>query len=472
MEALLVHDPRITPVSAEAAAAAAAAAAAGGTGGRKRGEEEGDDEEEGSDEDDEESGSSGSSGSEGEEDSEDDDEASASSCELDASATSTSNTNGKGKGTAPGLDALDTSLSLSMSSTFPPDSHEVESPRRKKRHSHHLYAPPHVGGHGQDEVCLGGPEHDHPPHLAPTTEGGEGGAAAAAATGGGGEDGGGVRLSAAAMAVGVGSFYDPEGVQGLAHYLEHMLFMGSEKYPDENAYDSFISSRGGNSNAMTECEYTVYHFEVPPASFTQTLDIFAQFFVSPLMRPEASARELEAIESEFNLSRGSDNTRCTQLMCHTSHPSHPYSRFSWGNFSSLRDAPLAAGLDIDEELRRFHQQHYTAPKMKLVLLGMEDLDTLEQTVCQTFAGVRVPSLPPSLPPSVEEGLLPAGAQRSLPPSLPPSVLEGLPPPMDESNALGWLFRIVPVRDLHQLHVTWQLPSLLQQYRAKPWEYIG
>lgn len=52
--------------------------------------------------------------------------------------------------------------------------------------------------------------------------------------------------------------------QGLAHYLEHMLFMGSSKYPDENEYDSFISKSGGGSNAFTECEYTLYHFDVLP----------------------------------------------------------------------------------------------------------------------------------------------------------------------------------------------------------------
>ena len=462
LEALLVHDPRITPVSAEAAAAAA------GRRGRERREKKGNEEEEvESDEDDEESGGSGSSGSEGDEDldsddddDDDDDEASASSCEPDASATSTSNRMG------PGLDTLDTSLSLSTSSNFPPDCHEVESPRRKKRLPHHLYPPSHVGRHGQQEDCPIGPELDRPPNLAHTTDIEEcSAAAAAAADTGGGEGGGGVRLSAAAMAVGVGSFHDPEGVQGLAHYLEHMLFMGSEKYPDENAYDSFISSRGGYSNAMTECEYTVYHFEVPPASFAKTLDIFAQFFISPLMRPEASSRELEAIESEFNLSRGNDSTRCTQLVCHTSHRSHPYSRFSWGNLSSLRDAPLAAGLDINDELRRFHRQHYTAPNMRLLLLGMEELDTFENIVCHTFAGIRAP---PSLPPSSPS----PNVQPSLPLSLPSSILDGLPPPMDETNALGWLFRIVPVRDVHQLHLTWQLPSLLQQYRAKPWEYFG
>lgn len=40
--------------------------------------------------------------------------------------------------------------------------------------------------------------------------------------------------------------------------------MGSSKYPDENEYDSFISKSGGSSNAFTECEYTLYHFDVLP----------------------------------------------------------------------------------------------------------------------------------------------------------------------------------------------------------------
>lgn len=41
-------------------------------------------------------------------------------------------------------------------------------------------------------------------------------------------------------------------MQGLSHYLEHMLFMGSEKYPDENEYDSYLTKHGGSSNAFTE----------------------------------------------------------------------------------------------------------------------------------------------------------------------------------------------------------------------------
>lgn len=59
-------------------------------------------------------------------------------------------------------------------------------------------------------------------------------------------------VSAVGLCVGVGSFKDPKEAEGIAHFLEHMLFMGSERYPDENEYDSFITSHGGSCNAMTE----------------------------------------------------------------------------------------------------------------------------------------------------------------------------------------------------------------------------
>ena len=69
-------------------------------------------------------------------------------------------------------------------------------------------------------------------------------------------DAGGLRQAAAAMVVGVGTMYDPVECQGLAHFMEHLLFMGSEKYPEENAYDSYLSKHGGSDNAFTELEYT------------------------------------------------------------------------------------------------------------------------------------------------------------------------------------------------------------------------
>jgi nardilysin len=66
----------------------------------------------------------------------------------------------------------------------------------------------------------------------------------------GGDDTG-MRDAAASLVVGAGSMYDPVECQGLAHFLEHLLFMGSEKYPSENEYDNFVSKRGGSDNAWT-----------------------------------------------------------------------------------------------------------------------------------------------------------------------------------------------------------------------------
>lgn len=169
----------------------------------------------------------------------------------------------------------------------------------------------------------------------------------------------GLRNAAAAMVVGVGSMSDPPECQGLAHFLEHLLFMGSEKYPEENAYDSFMSKHGGSDNAYTELEYTVYHFEIPQEYLAKGLDMFAQFFTSPLMLESSVDRELNAVESEFQLAKNSDGSRLQHLMSHTcgySPARHPFAKFSWGNKESLQESPRRNNVDPMVELRKFYDQ--------------------------------------------------------------------------------------------------------------------
>jgi nardilysin len=101
------------------------------------------------------------------------------------------------------------------------------------------------------------------------------------------------------IAVNVGSFNDPPQRQGLAHFLEHMIFMGSEKYPDENAFSDFVTAHGGYSNAFTEFEYTNYQFKVDYQGLQKALDLQAHLFASPLLLQDAMEREIKAVESEF-----------------------------------------------------------------------------------------------------------------------------------------------------------------------------
>ena len=70
------------------------------------------------------------------------------------------------------------------------------------------------------------------------------------------------------MCVEVGGFHEPSSIGGLAHFCEHMLFMGSEKYPDENEFSSFVSKFGGSDNAHTDTNITVYSFDIRIGSKT------------------------------------------------------------------------------------------------------------------------------------------------------------------------------------------------------------
>lgn len=276
----------------------------------------------------------------------------------------------------------------------------------------------------------------------------------------------GIRKAAAAMVVNVGSFSDPLCCQGTAHYLEHMLFMGTEKYPKENEYDAFLSKNGGSDNAFTELEYTLYHFDVAQEKLWEAMDMFAQFFVSPLLRPEAMERELNAIESEFQLSKNNDGCRLQELMCKTcgkEASEHPLAKFSWGNKQSLKEIPEANGVDVIGEIRKFYRQYYYASNMTLVVIGAYSLDELQAKVVECFTDV--PALPREPSPLQlvvkDEGTFERVVD---------SPIKSFGMPFDPST-LGRLYRIIPVRDKHSLTITWQLPPQTD-WKSKPGDYIA
>lgn len=115
--------------------------------------------------------------------------------------------------------------------------------------------------------------------------------------------------SGASLDVGVGSSLDPKEFEGTAHFLEHMLFMGTEKYPGENHYTEFIKNAGGYDNAFTSLTDTNFHFECSNEAFEESLDIFAQFFICPSFSESGTEREMNAVDSEFNMSQQHDTWR-------------------------------------------------------------------------------------------------------------------------------------------------------------------
>tara|TARA_B110000285_G_C14702964_1_gene414260 strand:- start:95 stop:451 length:357 start_codon:yes stop_codon:yes gene_type:complete len=81
--------------------------------------------------------------------------------------------------------------------------------------------------------------------------------------------------SAASLNVGVGAALDPKTHMGAAHFLEHMLFQGSGKYPKESEYMDYMSNHGGMCNAFTSLTETNYHFKCSNEAFEEGLDRIA-----------------------------------------------------------------------------------------------------------------------------------------------------------------------------------------------------
>ena len=135
--------------------------------------------------------------------------------------------------------------------------------------------------------------------------------------------------AAAALDVHVGSGDNPRGRAGLAHFLEHMLFLGTEKYPDAAEYERFITEHGGSRNAYTSFEHTNYFFDVDPAHLAGALDRFAQFFIAPNMDARYVERERNAVEAEYQMGLKSDTRRGFDALQANMNPAHPSASLPW-----------------------------------------------------------------------------------------------------------------------------------------------
>lgn len=230
---------------------------------------------------------------------------------------------------------------------------------------------------------------------------------------------------------------DPDELQGLAHFTEHMLFYASKKYPKEDEYSKFVSDHGGHTNAWTSAENTNFQFTVNWDALESTLDRFAQvccclqpsdtpilktqrplfvfcinslhsstrhesqytsqpvlqFFISPLISPDGITRERQAVDSEHSKNLQSDVWRRQQLWHTAADPAHPYSRFFTGNMDTLGTTPESKGIDVHAKLLEFYSSEYSANRMKLCVLGRHSVDELETMARRMFSDVPNKGVP-------------------------------------------------------------------------------
>lgn len=199
-----------------------------------------------------------------------------------------------------------------------------------------------------------------------------------------------IKDSGAALAVSVGSWNDPVEYPGMAHFLEHMLFMGTKAYPDEAEYSRFIQANGGSMNAYTASDKTVYSFSISPQSFEGGLDRFSHFFIDPLFSQNSISRELHNVDQEHAKNVEHDGSRLYMVFKQTSNTNHPMHAFSTGNAETLSGIPSSV-------MQEFYKTYYSADRMHLVVMDKAPLDQLIAMVNQKFSAVPLSKKSVTLP---------------------------------------------------------------------------
>lgn len=194
--------------------------------------------------------------------------------------------------------------------------------------------------------------------------------------------------SGAALAVSVGSWDDPQDRPGMAHFVEHLLFLGTEKYPEEEGYTRYLDEHGGERNAFTMSDRTVYMFSANNGGFLGALDRFGQFFISPLFTPSGVERECKAIHQEYCKNLPLDPWRMLYVKKELANVKHPFHSFCIGNRDTLNDIS-------QDELKAWYASHYSADLMHLTVFSSLDLDTLEKEVVSLFSLVKNQQKKPS-----------------------------------------------------------------------------
>lgn len=201
---------------------------------------------------------------------------------------------------------------------------------------------------------------------------------------------------------------DPVEIPGVAHFCEHLLFMGTKKYPEINDYMEFLSRNAGYCNAYTGDEHTNYYFEVDTNSLKDALDRLAQFFICPLFLESTTEKELNAVHHEYEKNLKDDIWRYDQFERFIANPEHPWVNFGCGNRDTLEKIPKEKNINVRKAVLDFHQKWYSANLMSLSVVGkgrnqsirnfsflcsngkkmcLETLDELQETVVQLFSDV-------------------------------------------------------------------------------------
>lgn len=258
------------------------------------------------------------------------------------------------------------------------------------------------------------------------------------------EEPGSEKLTALTLNIDVGGYDDPKDAKGLSHFLEHMVFMGSEKYPRENEYHEYVTNNGGELNASTGFKETSYYFTIAEEAFEGALDRFSSLFISPLMLENSIERELDSVESEYRSRMNNEYIRKLQVIYSFIKDDHQARAFIPGNLNTLKGNRTNA--ELYQLVHDHFQTYYVANRMVMAVESSNSLDDLQGLIEKYFESIKT------------------GSARG------EFIIE------DYRNIFKPQFYekityMKPKVDMQRLILLWPLPSSVKHYRTNPLEYL-
>jgi len=192
-------------------------------------------------------------------------------------------------------------------------------------------------------------------------------------------------IVAAQVWYGVGSGDEVAGKTGLAHFLEHLMFKGTERHP-EGVFDRALERLGGDTNAATWLDWTYYKVKLPTAHLGTLLDLEADRMLSLKLGEEGFRSEKEVVKNERLLRVENDpNGFAEERFFLSFFDDHPYGQPTIGHMSDIE------GLSRDDVIA-FYRRYYSPSNAVLVLAGgfdeIEALREVQRTFGDLPAGER------------------------------------------------------------------------------------
>lgn len=177
-------------------------------------------------------------------------------------------------------------------------------------------------------------------------------------------------------------------IKGLAHFTEHMLFLGSKKYPRATYFVDYVTKHHGLFNGYTAINRTAYYFKIDRNYFPHAMEIFSRFFIDPLLNSTFIDKEINSVNSEYEKNLQLDSQRKDHILRRFAKIGSYYREFRTGNIDTIKKYCEKNKINLQKRLEEYLKKFYVPNNMKLIIYGSKSKRHYLRILKHTFSNIQ------------------------------------------------------------------------------------